>query len=152
MLSNTWSYFRSFGILSMFHHFKFTSPFIGFFLTYLLSAEHENSWHSFYVQASGDFAFLSAEASYNAALSDTCKTETRWKFISEQCSRVLFDVLQMEELLNITMQWSLLDPEHTKALKYMNQQKHQQCLEWLHKLVIQQLFELHKMNLSQTGK
>lgn len=118
---------------------------------YFHSAEHEKS-SSFRVQAPKDFAFLSAESSYDLNLSDTRKTETRRKFVDQQRARVLFDVLQTEEMLHISKRWSPLDPGYIKAVKYMNQRKYQQCLEKLHKLIIQRLFELHKMNISQTGK
>ncbi|KAK7438764.1 hypothetical protein VKT23_017895 [Stygiomarasmius scandens] len=47
--------------------------------------------------------------------------------------------------------WKPADPQYIKTLEYMNTREYRQALEHLHKLVIQRLYELHCLNLSQTG-
>lgn len=72
-------------------------------------------------------------------------------FLSEQAEKTLFEVIQMESVMGITHRWGPSDPEYVRAVEYVNTQKYHKVLEHLHKLVVQWLFELHKMNLSNTG-
>ncbi|KAE9392166.1 hypothetical protein BT96DRAFT_959393 [Gymnopus androsaceus JB14] len=53
--------------------------------------------------------------------------------------------------MGITRRWEPSDPEYKRAVEYVNTRKYRHALERLHKLVVQRLFELHKMNLSNTG-
>ncbi|RDB25799.1 hypothetical protein Hypma_006601 [Hypsizygus marmoreus] len=48
--------------------------------------------------------------------------------------------------------WSPTSPEYEKTVRYINNRKYEQALDHLHRLVIQRLFELHKLNLSKTGE
>lgn len=57
----------------------------------------------------------------------------------------------METVMNIGRRWEPTDQEYKEAVEYINTHKYRRALERLHKLVVQQLFELHKMNLSNTG-
>ena len=43
-------------------------------------------------------------------------------------------------------------PDYMETLQYLSTQRYQRALEELQRLVIQRLFELHKMNISATGK
>ncbi|THU96506.1 hypothetical protein K435DRAFT_858460 [Dendrothele bispora CBS 962.96] len=62
---------------------------------------------------------------------------------------------QREKVLN--SQWGFgIEPitgshQYQEALKYMTSRKYQQALETLYKLIIQRLFEMHRLNLNQTG-
>lgn len=58
----------------------------------------------------------------------------------------------MEQAMGIPRRWSVVDKEYVETLQYINTRKYRKALEHLHKLIIQRLFELHKMNLSFTGK
>ena len=58
----------------------------------------------------------------------------------------------MEIALGIERRWEPTSPEYQGTLKYIATRKYQQALGRLQRLVIQRLFELHKLNLSQTGK
>lgn len=57
----------------------------------------------------------------------------------------------METIMGIDRRWETSDREYKEALEYINTRKYRRALERLHKLVVQRLFELHKMNLSNTG-
>lgn len=59
--------------------------------------------------------------------------------------------MQLEAVMNIDRRWEPNDQEYKEAVEYINTRKYRQALERLHKLVVQRLFELHKMNLSNTG-
>ncbi|KAJ3729926.1 hypothetical protein C8R42DRAFT_693640 [Lentinula raphanica] len=56
-----------------------------------------------------------------------------------------------EALLDIQRRWEPQDSEYRAAVKRMDEQKYREALLKLHRLVVQRLWELHKMNLSQTG-
>ena len=53
--------------------------------------------------------------------------------------------------MNITERWQPTSPSYVKTLAYMARRNYEKALDSLQKLVIQRLFELQKMNLSQTG-
>ncbi|KAJ3765148.1 hypothetical protein FB446DRAFT_655642 [Lentinula raphanica] len=102
-------------------------------------------------QTPADYAFVNASSSYNTNLSETRRIETKRKYLQEERNVVLFKVAQMETLLDIQRRWEPQDSEYRKALKYMNEQTYREALLRLHRLVVQRLWELHKMNLSHTG-
>lgn len=58
----------------------------------------------------------------------------------------------MEAALDIENTWKPGDKLYDETLEYMATRKYQRALGKLQRLVIQRLFELHKMNLAQTGK
>ena len=57
----------------------------------------------------------------------------------------------MEVKLNIATRWGVTSPEYLSTLKYVQERKYQRALDRLQRLVIQRLFELHKLNLSGIG-
>ncbi|KAJ3847649.1 hypothetical protein EV368DRAFT_76590 [Lentinula lateritia] len=65
--------------------------------------------------------------------------------------QLLFEVIQMETAMGISRRWEVADREYIEGLELISTRKYRQALEHLHKLVVQRLFELHKMNLSNTG-
>ena len=115
------------------------------------SASYENASSSFRLHTPSDYQFLSDAASYSVNLSDGRKAETRRRYLREQRDRTLFEITQMETVMNIDRRWESNDREYKEAVEYMNTRKYRRALERLHKLVVQRLFELHKMNLSNTG-
>ncbi|KAJ3807341.1 hypothetical protein F5876DRAFT_90615 [Lentinula aff. lateritia] len=111
----------------------------------------ENAAGDFRSQTPADYQFLASAASYDKNLSDGRRTETKQRYLREQRDKLLFEVVQMESAMSISRRWEPSDKEYLETLKYMNARKYHQALEQLYKLVIQHLFELHKMNLSFTG-
>ncbi|THU89589.1 hypothetical protein K435DRAFT_821344 [Dendrothele bispora CBS 962.96] len=80
-------------------------------------------------------------------------TETSRRYLSEKRDQVHFELVQLECSMNITegQRWKPTDPMYLKTLEYMSVREYRQALEHLHKLVVQRLYELHRLNLSQTG-
>lgn len=58
----------------------------------------------------------------------------------------------MEVDLGIERRWDPSSPEYLETLGYLSTRTYQRALEELQRLVVQRLFELHKMNISATGK
>ena len=53
--------------------------------------------------------------------------------------------------MQIPRRWVPGDREYEETLKYIATRNYQRALGRLQRLVIQRLFELHKLNLAQTG-
>jgi hypothetical protein len=53
--------------------------------------------------------------------------------------------------MGIDKRWDPSSPEYLETLGYLSMRTYQRALEELQRLVIQRLFELHKMNISATG-
>ena len=43
-------------------------------------------------------------------------------------------------------------PAYQEAVKYIHERKYRRALEKLHRLIVQRLFELQKLNVSHTGE
>ncbi|KAK7453979.1 hypothetical protein VKT23_011491 [Stygiomarasmius scandens] len=110
---------------------------------------YENACSQFRTQTPEDYEVLQ---NYSANLSETRKTETLRCFYAEKRDLVLHELVQLELAMNISKCWQPSDPEYIKTLEYMNVRDYRQALEHLHKLVIQRLYELHRLNLSQTDQ
>ncbi|THU87844.1 hypothetical protein K435DRAFT_821823 [Dendrothele bispora CBS 962.96] len=104
-----------------------------------LNVEYEEASSQFRLHIPGDYTPLSAEQQYNTALSETHKLESKRRLIREKRDRVLDEVVEMEVQMGIAEgeRWEPGSPKFE--------------LENLYKLVVQCLFELHRLNLSQTG-
>lgn len=97
------------------------------------------------------FADTGYGQAYGLDLSTTCKLETEHRFAWEQYQSTLQDVIAMEVSMGIEKHWEPADKTYLDTVKYMHLRCYHCALETLQKLVIQRLFELHKMNLSGTG-
>ncbi|KAH9899139.1 hypothetical protein C8Q73DRAFT_639779 [Cubamyces lactineus] len=88
---------------------------------------------------------------YDADLSATRKAETRRRYLRERLKQLTEEVATMEAAYNIETRWQPEDATYRQTLQYMATRKYQRALGKLQRLVILRLFELHKMNLAQTG-
>ena len=79
---------------------------------------------------------------YSSELSKTCRLETERRYVDERRQALLKDVVKMEVKLAITNRWQ----QYIHAVQYLGRQKYEKALDHLQKLVVQCLFELHKMN------
>jgi hypothetical protein len=77
--------------------------------------------------------------------------ETDRRHLSEQRENLLREVNQMEVTLGIKRRWEATDDQYIEMTKYIAARKYHQALDELQRLVVQRLFELHKLNLAQTG-
>lgn len=93
----------------------------------------------------------SGSTDYNQDLSATRRLETSRRKLEEEVERLGTDVIQIEERLGFDRRWQPMDERFQRAQNYIATQKYQRALGKLQRLVIQRLFELHKLNIAQTG-
>ncbi|KZT12096.1 uncharacterized protein LAESUDRAFT_641586 [Laetiporus sulphureus 93-53] len=119
-----------------------------------MRAQVENVHAQFVSSIPSDYTFILPSTStvdYYAEASCTQKLETKWRY-SEECERMLLhDVATMEVKMGITRRWQPTDREYMETVKYIVERRYHRALEHLQRLVIQRLFELHKLNLAQTA-
>ncbi|KAI0348735.1 hypothetical protein OH77DRAFT_1526228 [Trametes cingulata] len=93
-----------------------------------------------------------ATSSYYAELSRTRKQETERRLLREKRDTALREVIMTEVKLGINVRWRPDMPQYIETLKYVAERDYRVALDNLHCLVIQRLFELHNLNVSQTGE
>lgn len=84
-------------------------------------------------------------------MSATRKLETQRRHLRERSDRLELEVTAMEVKMNIGTRWTVNDQPYIDTLKYIATRRYQRALAHLEKLVVQRLFELHKMNLTHLG-
>jgi hypothetical protein len=89
---------------------------------------------------------------YQADLARTRKLETERRYCAERRESILLDVVAMEVQMGISTRWQPTTPEYMDTMKKMTTQKYRKASNELQRLVVQRLFELHKLNISQTGQ
>lgn len=92
-----------------------------------------------------------AAKTYSSELSKTRRLETEHRYADERRQAILKDVVEMEVKLAITTRWQPTSAEYINAVQYLGRRKYEKALDHLQKLVVQRLFELHRMNQSQNG-
>ena len=117
--------------------------------------EKEKAQEAFFAQAGSVFFVAETPSTdpnqYANAAAATRKVETRRRKAREKYDNLVNDVLEMETMLGIKTRWVPDCPEYQEALKYVTERQYHQALNKVHKLVIQRLFELHKLNIAGTG-
>ena len=88
---------------------------------------------------------------YSQQSSQTMRTESQRRDAQDWLAEARKEVLELEAVLEITDCWTPANPEYEKAMRAMSMKKYQESIDKLEELVCQWLFELHKLNLSQTG-
>ncbi|KAG2101883.1 uncharacterized protein F5147DRAFT_746939 [Suillus discolor] len=88
---------------------------------------------------------------YAANLSQMHKLETQRQCAAERLDATCHDVVTMEVKLGITHCWQPSSLEYQETLKYMCVCKYHKALDNLQCLVVQCLFELQRLNVSQTA-
>ncbi|KAL6300787.1 hypothetical protein BKA93DRAFT_819255 [Sparassis latifolia] len=117
-------------------------------------AQLENASTSFIATTSADYQFIlptSGPATYTRDMPQTRKLETKRRYLSERHAKVMHDIIAMEVHMGIANRWQPTDTQYIVTLKYMSTRKYLRALDNLQRLVVQQLFELHKLNLSHTA-
>jgi hypothetical protein len=89
---------------------------------------------------------------YTHNLSTTRKLETERRYALELWENTLKQVIDMEVDLGLERRCDPSSPEYLETLGYLSTRTYQRALEELQRLVVQRLFELHKMNISATGE
>ncbi|KAI1781831.1 hypothetical protein LXA43DRAFT_977885 [Ganoderma leucocontextum] len=87
---------------------------------------------------------------WESGLSETRKIETRRRYLRSRLDQLTDELSTIEQDWGIE-RWKRGDHLYQKALEYIASRRYQRALGKLQRLVIQRLFELHKLNLAQTG-
>ncbi|KAI0078046.1 hypothetical protein K474DRAFT_1683961 [Panus rudis PR-1116 ss-1] len=121
-----------------------------------LEADHSISAARFYGTIPSDYRFTSTTTpmdSYSSDASSTARLERRRRKAIEEYDRVLNLIIDMEVRMNIAPgeRWTETSPQYISTIQYLNERHYQRALAKVQKLVISRLFELHKLNLAQTG-
>jgi hypothetical protein len=127
-------------------------PLHKFIADHYYRAKYDTAAARFQTQTPSDYNFPAPASSYNIHLSQTRRTESERRYLSENRDKKLRELVEMESRMNITVRWQPSSPEYIQTLKYTSTRQYHRALDNLQRLVIQRLFELHKLNLSQTGK
>ncbi|KAJ8456446.1 hypothetical protein ONZ51_g12120 [Trametes cubensis] len=93
----------------------------------------------------------SGPTDYDAETSKTRKIETDRRYLDERRKALSLEVADLEVHLGIASQWQPSDAQYMRVSKYIATRTYQRALAHLQRLVVHRLFELHKMNLAQTG-
>jgi hypothetical protein len=101
-----------------------------------------------------DYQFLppSQDVSYSANVSAMRKLETHRRYHAECLDTLQREVVALEVKMGVAHRWQPTLPEYQETMKYMATHTYQRALNNLQRLVVQCLFELQKLNISQTGK
>ncbi|KAH9944949.1 uncharacterized protein BXZ73DRAFT_86554 [Epithele typhae] len=87
---------------------------------------------------------------YNAHARETRRTESANRALRTRIDALDQELAEIEDTWNMT-RWLPTDPRYTQAKAYIATRRYHQALGKLQRLVIQRLFELHKLHLAQTG-
>ncbi|RXW20422.1 hypothetical protein EST38_g5446 [Candolleomyces aberdarensis] len=92
-----------------------------------------------------------APETYESTLSKTRQLETHRRRAREKVKELEGELVEMELRLHIEKRWDAATPEYCQTAQYINERKYHRALEDVQKLVVQRLFELHRLNLSSIG-
>jgi hypothetical protein len=81
----------------------------------------------------------------------TRSIETKRRHTLENRDRDLQVVQDLEQKLEVKERWTPGCPEWQVAAEMVGKRRYQRCLDSLEGLVVSRMFELTKMNMSQTG-
>ncbi|KAG2353443.1 hypothetical protein BDR07DRAFT_1496245 [Suillus spraguei] len=98
-----------------------------------------------------DYQFSIVNTSYTNDLSHTRKLETQRHHATERYNQILHEVNALEVKMGIMHCWEPIDPQYIDTIKFITTRSFHKSLANLQSLVVQHLFELHKLNISKTG-
>lgn len=120
---------------------------------YYLRSQAQSASARFLSTTPMDYQFISSTGTqpYSSDMTATRKLETQCRYSAEHLATIQQDVVSMEVKMGITNRWQPSSPEYQAMMKYMSNYQYQRALDNLQRLVVQQLFELQQLNISQTG-
>ena len=86
-----------------------------------------------------------------AAPASSSSLETKRRHALENRDRDLLVVQELEVMLGVVNRWVPESPEWIAAALMVGKCRYQRCLDDLEGLIVSRMFELTKMNMSQTG-
>ena len=120
----------------------------------LSSCQYDNTSTKFMISTPSEYRSSTDKPtidSYSSELSKTHHLETERRYADERRQAILKDAVEMEVKMAITTCWQPSSPEYINAVQYLEWRKYEKALDHLQKLVVQCLFELHRMNQSRNG-
>ncbi|KAI1782519.1 hypothetical protein LXA43DRAFT_977529 [Ganoderma leucocontextum] len=93
----------------------------------------------------------SGGTSYAGNLSTTRRLERSRRVLLERVDRLTAEAIAIEHEFHVTSRWKPGEEQFMKTLEYINNRRYYRTLGKVQRLVIQRLFELHRLNLAQTG-
>ena len=94
----------------------------------------------------------SGATDYAGDLSATRRLERSRRVLLERVDRLTAEVIAIEDEFHVTSRWEPGDEQFMKTVEYINNRRYYCALGKVQRLVVQRLFELHRLNLAQTGK
>jgi hypothetical protein len=94
---------------------------------------------------------LTPESITTKARDVTQSQETERRHAQEVATKDLLVVQSLEVRMNIVTRWDPKDDKWKEAAVMVGRRRYQRCLDALEGLVVARMFELTKMNMSQTG-
>jgi len=88
---------------------------------------------------------------YSSELSRTRRLESGRRHARERQDQLLRQVLELEVEMGIAKRWTPETPGYVETARYICERRYHQALNNLQRLVVQRLFELHRLNLSGIG-
>ncbi|PPR04386.1 hypothetical protein CVT24_013215 [Panaeolus cyanescens] len=101
--------------------------------------------------APDDYDINAGGKTYGTELSETRRLESQRKHARDKRDRLEIEVLEMEQRLGIANRWNPSMQEYTDTVKYISERKYHRALDKLQKLVVQRLFELHRLHMNGVG-
>lgn len=97
-------------------------------------------------------AFVQCDPSTPKGSNASGATVARRRAAMENTQRALERVQSLEQQLGVAERWSRSHPDYSRAAELVRRRRYQRCLDELEGLVVARIFELSKMNMSQTGE
>lgn len=94
---------------------------------------------------------LTPESITTKARDVTQSQETERRHAQEVATKDLLVVQSLEVRMDIVTRWDPKDDKWKEAAVMVGRRRYQRCLDALEGLVVARMFELTKMNMSQTG-
>ncbi|OCH83908.1 hypothetical protein OBBRIDRAFT_815670 [Obba rivulosa] len=107
----------------------------------------EQDLEKWYTEETEYFATLSEEQPWDIHV----MAYTERRHLKECRKQILCDLIEMEVHMGMQSRWQPTTPQYRATLQYVAMRDYHHALDNLQRLVIQRLFELHNLNLSQTG-
>ncbi|TEB39060.1 hypothetical protein FA13DRAFT_1619949 [Coprinellus micaceus] len=92
-----------------------------------------------------------SQQTYTSNMSKTRKAEMLRKNTRLRVTNLEKEAVEMELKLGVTSRWDSTVPEYVETVKYMVNRQYHRALDDLQRLVVQRLFELHRLGLSRIG-
>lgn len=81
----------------------------------------------------------------------TARNETARKILREKLNNITIEIAELEDVMGIAIRWTPDSIDYQDAERLLIERDWLDALDKLHKLVVNRLFELQKLNLAGTG-